>query len=147
MRIWCMPISTRLDQQQRTSSSTSPSPLLPPRIDRDVFFRSPPPPPRLSRQERLDRGVIVLKPKHKKQHYQRNLKTSTQSQLRRKTLINPGGIISSNKEHNIFSSNSIRILFIYLHDHKFLSHIFFCGFFTRLFFPDFKDLELIFGML
>ena len=55
MRIWCIPTSTRLD--------VTPSPLLPPRTDRDIFFRSPPPPPRLSRQEKLDRGVIVLKPK------------------------------------------------------------------------------------
>ena len=54
MRIWCIPSSTRLEVE---------SPLLPPRTDRDVFFRSPPPPPRLSRQEKLDRGVIVLKPK------------------------------------------------------------------------------------
>jgi hypothetical protein len=140
MRIWCMPISTRLDQQQRTSSSTSPSPLLPPRIDRDVFYRSPPPPPRLSRQERLDKGVIVLKPKHKKQHYQRNLKTSTQSQLRRKTLINPGGIISSNKEHNIFISNIIRIFFTCM-------IIFFLSMsFTKLLVPN-SDIELILGML
>ena len=140
MRIWCMPISTRLDQQQRTSSSTSPSPLLPPRIDRDVFYRSPPPPPRLSRQERLDKGVIVLKPKHKKQHYQQNLKTSTQSQLRRKTLINPGGIISSNKEHNIFISNIIRIFFTCM-------IIFFLSIsFTKLLVPN-SDIELILGML
>ena len=54
MRIWCIPASTVLDNS---------TPLLPPRIDRDVFYRSPPPPPRLSRQQKLDRGVIVLKPK------------------------------------------------------------------------------------
>ena len=50
MRIWCIPKSTSLE-----------SPSLPPRIDRDVFIRSPPPPPRLSKQERLARGVIVYK--------------------------------------------------------------------------------------
>lgn len=58
MRIWCIPTSIRLE--------VAPSPLLPPRTDRDVIFRSPPPPPRLSRQEKLDRGVIVLKPKKAK---------------------------------------------------------------------------------
>ena len=50
MRIWCIPKSTSLE-----------SPCLPPRIDRDVFIRSPPPPPRLSKQEKLARGVIVYK--------------------------------------------------------------------------------------
>lgn len=55
MKIWCIPTSTSIPDPT--------IPLLPPRTDRDVFFRSPPPPPRLSRQEKLDRGVIVLKPK------------------------------------------------------------------------------------
>ena len=55
MRIWCIPSATTLE-----------SPRLPPRIDRDVFFRSPPPPPRLSKQEKLARGVIVLKPRKNK---------------------------------------------------------------------------------
>lgn len=50
MRIWCVPSATELE-----------SPKLPPRIDRDVYLRSPPPPPRLSKEEKLARGVIVLK--------------------------------------------------------------------------------------
>ena len=55
MRFWCIPKSTSFE-----------SPSLPPRIDRDVFLRSPPPPPRLSKQEKLARGVIVYKTrKHK----------------------------------------------------------------------------------
>ena len=55
MRIWCIPKSTSLE-----------SPCLPPRIDRDVFIRSPPPPPRLSKQEKLARGVIVYKTRRNK---------------------------------------------------------------------------------
>ena len=55
MRIWCIPKSTSLE-----------SPCLPPRIDRDVFIRSPPPPPRLSKQEKLARGVIVYKTRKSK---------------------------------------------------------------------------------
>ena len=50
MRIWCVPSATELE-----------SPKLPPRIDRDVYLRSPPPPPRLTKEEKLARGVIVLK--------------------------------------------------------------------------------------
>ena len=50
MRIWCVPSATELE-----------SPKLPPRIDRDVYLRSPPPPPRLSKEQKLARGVIVLK--------------------------------------------------------------------------------------
>ena len=38
MRIWCVPSATELEN----------SPKLPPRINRDVYLRSPPPPPRLS---------------------------------------------------------------------------------------------------
>ena len=56
MRIWCIPKSTSLVE----------SPCLPPRIDRDVFIRSPPPPPRLSKQEKLARGVIVYKTRRNK---------------------------------------------------------------------------------
>ena len=55
MRIWCIPKSTSLE-----------TPGLPPRIDRDVFIRSPPPPPRLSKQEKLARGVIVYKTRKNK---------------------------------------------------------------------------------
>lgn len=54
MRIWCIPKATSLEL-----------PSLPPRIDRDVFIRSPPPPPRLSKQEKLAKGVIVYKNKRK----------------------------------------------------------------------------------
>ena len=54
MKIWCIPSVTTTSLE---------SPRLPPRINRDVFFRSPPPPPRLSKQEKLARGVIVLKPR------------------------------------------------------------------------------------
>ena len=60
MRIWCIPKSTSLDL-----------PSLPPRIDRDVFIRSPPPPPRLSKQEKLARGVIVYKTKRHKDKHQK----------------------------------------------------------------------------
>ena len=54
MKFWCLPSS---------NAFIAPLPSLPPRTDRDVTWRSPPPPPRLSRQQKLDRGVIVLKPK------------------------------------------------------------------------------------
>ena len=57
MKFWCLPVSSPL------SMAPPPLPSLPPRTDRDVTWRSPPPPPRLSRQEKLDRGVIVLKPR------------------------------------------------------------------------------------
>lgn len=50
MRIWCVPSATELER----------SPKLPPRIDRDVYLRSPPPPPRLSKEQKLARGVIVV---------------------------------------------------------------------------------------
>ena len=55
MRIWCVPSATELEN----------SPKLPPRIDRDVYLRSPPPPPRLSKEQKLARGVIVVKPNKK----------------------------------------------------------------------------------
>ena len=47
MRFWCVPSATDLE-----------SPKLPPRINRDVYLRSPPPPPRLSREEKMARGVM-----------------------------------------------------------------------------------------
>ena len=47
-------------------------------------------------QERLDRGVIVLKPKRRKQQIQRsNLKSNPQ---RRKTLSLPEGIITNSTD-------------------------------------------------
>ena len=50
MRFWCVPSATDLE-----------SPKLPPRINRDVYLRSPPPPPRLSREEKLARGVLAAR--------------------------------------------------------------------------------------
>ena len=47
MRFWCVPSAADLE-----------SPKLPPRINRDVYLRSPPPPPRLSREEKMARGLM-----------------------------------------------------------------------------------------
>ena len=68
MRIWCIPKSTSLE-----------CPSLPPRIDRDVFIRSPPPPPRLSKQEKLARGVIVYKTRKNKNKSEKAPKPLTQN--------------------------------------------------------------------
>ena len=74
MRIWCVPSATELE-----------SPKLPPRIDRDVYLRSPPPPPRLSREEKLARGVIVLK--SRKKHAGRKTVASSKHRKVRKVSI------------------------------------------------------------
>lgn len=58
MRFWCVPSATDLD-----------SPKLPPRINRDVYLRSPPPPPRLSKEEKVARGVPV--------HHERSYRPAT----------------------------------------------------------------------
>ena len=68
MRIWCVPSATELE-----------SPKLPPRIDRDVYLRSPPPPPRLSKEQKLARGVIVLKNRTKVEKHRKIRKGSTSS--------------------------------------------------------------------
>ena len=75
MRIWCVPSATELES----------SPKLPPRIDRDVFLRSPPPPPRLSKEQKLARGVIVVnKNRHKK------LRKASSSSSSKSTLDDSG---------------------------------------------------------
>ena len=75
MRIWCIPKSTSLE-----------CPSLPPRIDRDVFIRSPPPPPRLSKQEKLARGVIVYKTRKNKNKSERASKPPVQSSAKSSSL-------------------------------------------------------------
>ena len=76
MRIWCVPSATELE-----------SPKLPPRIDRDVYLRSPPPPPRLSKEQKLARGVIVVKPpSNKKSRKSRKASSSSSS---KSTLDSP----------------------------------------------------------
>ena len=67
MRIWCVPSATELEN----------SPKLPPRIDRDVYLRSPPPPPRLSKEQKLARGVIVVKPSKKARKSRKSSSTSS----------------------------------------------------------------------
>jgi hypothetical protein len=67
MRIWCVPSATELE-----------SPKLPPRIERNVYLRSPPPPPRLSKEQKLARGVIVLK-NHQNHHRKKIRKPSSNS--------------------------------------------------------------------
>ena len=75
MRIWCIPKSTSLE-----------CPSLPPRIDRDVFIRSPPPPPRLSKQEKLARGVIVYKTRKNKNKSEKASKPTLQSSAKSSSL-------------------------------------------------------------
>ena len=60
MRIWCVPSAAELE-----------SPKLPPRIDRDVFLRSPPPPPRLSKEEKAARGVLPVHRRRRDHHKNR----------------------------------------------------------------------------
>ena len=78
MRIWCVPSATELE-----------SPKLPPRIDRDVYLRSPPPPPRLSREEKLARGVIQLKSRRK--HAGRKVTSSKHRKVRKVSLSSSSG--------------------------------------------------------
>ena len=78
MRIWCVPSATELE-----------SPKLPPRIDRDVYLRSPPPPPRLSREEKLARGVIVLKSRRK--HAGRKVTSSKHRKVRKVSISSSSG--------------------------------------------------------
>jgi len=74
MRIWCVPSATELE-----------SPKLPPRIDRDVYLRSPPPPPRLSKEQKLARGVIVVN-----KAKQRKLRKASSSSSSKSTLDDSG---------------------------------------------------------
>ena len=78
MRIWCVPSATELE-----------SPKLPPRIDRDVYLRSPPPPPRLSKEEKLARGVIVQKSRRK--HAGRKVTSSKHRKVRKVSISSSSG--------------------------------------------------------
>ena len=78
MRIWCVPSATELE-----------SPKLPPRIDRDVYLRSPPPPPRLSKEEKLARGVIVQKSRRK--HGGRKVTSSKHRKVRKVSISSSSG--------------------------------------------------------